>query len=334
MILRDWRGADTAIMSECYDRERRHWQDALGWDTAWTWKTVEQARLACALPGVLALNRFDRVEGWAFYMMEDAILHIGGLVADDATATAALLDIVLRDAKAAAMKAEACFILDRANGLESILAARGFDVERFHYLSLDLGSESGSELGSELGSESGSESGSELGSESGSESESGPAGNPDHWRDGDATAAAALLGASYTPSDGIHFAPTGDWNRYVSGLVNQCGCGMFDTRVSRVVRGPRRLDAVVMATMLSAETAHIAQVAVHPASRRRGLASTLVRDVATAAARSGKRRLTLLVGDRNQPARRLYAAMGFQPRATFVAARREMTRARRVSSIA
>jgi ribosomal protein S18 acetylase RimI-like enzyme len=310
MIFRDWRGVEAAVVGECYERERLHWQDALGWDTAWTWATVEQARLAGTLPGVLALNRFDRVEGWAFHMTENGTLHIGGLVADDADTTAALVDVLLRDGTAAAVSAEACFILDRAQDLEPTLAARGFDVERFHYLSLALGS--APEIGLERPSPPGI----------------------DRWRTGDAAAAALLLEASYTPAGRVHFAPTGDWTRYVSGLVHQSGCGTFAAGLSRVIRGDGDLDAVVMASVLSPATAHIAQVAVRPAKRGRGVASALVREVAHTAAQDGKQHLTLLVGDRNQTARRLYAAMGFQPRATFVAARREMARTRRVSSIA
>jgi ribosomal protein S18 acetylase RimI-like enzyme len=301
MILRDWRGADPAVVRDCYERERAHWRDALGWDTAWTWATVEQARVANGLPGVLALNRFDRVRGWAFYVVDRATLHVGGLVAEDAETTAAIVDMMLQAGDEARVRADACFILDRADGLAAVLARRGFDLETFHYLTLDLAA-----LGGDDGGLMTSE-----------------------WSDADVPAAAALLETSYTPAAGIHFAPTGDWVKYVAGLVSQAGCGTFDPRLSHVVRGRSRLDALVMGTSLSADTAHIAQVAVHPDQRGRGIASRLVRRSAADAARAGKSTLTLLVGDRNTPARTLYASLGFTPRATFLAARRERTAASR-----
>ena len=45
MILRDWRTADPALLRSCYNLEERSWRDDLGWDTAWTWTTIEQARV-------------------------------------------------------------------------------------------------------------------------------------------------------------------------------------------------------------------------------------------------------------------------------------------------
>jgi ribosomal protein S18 acetylase RimI-like enzyme len=75
---------------------------------------------------------------------------------------------------------------------------------------------------------------------------------------------------------------------------------------------------------------------VHPECRGRGLASRLLRDAANRSARSGKSEITLLVAEGNDPARRLYASMGFTAKATFVAARRQQAHAasyvRRVAS--
>jgi ribosomal protein S18 acetylase RimI-like enzyme len=115
--------------------------------------------------------------------------------------------------------------------------------------------------------------------------------------------------------------PDGNWERYVTGLVEQAGCGVFQPALTRVVRGEDGLRALVIVTSIAASTAHIAQVAVHPAHRGQGLGRRLVEGAARDAAAAGRRELTLLVGDVNQQARALYDSLGFAPRATFLAAR-------------
>ena len=301
MILRDWREADPAAVHACYERERQHWLDGLSWDTTWTWATVEQARFARGLPGFLAIDGAGRVEGWTFYVVDDGVLHIGGLVADSDAATRSLLDGVLHGSQQTGAEATACFMLDRAEGLCTALEQHGFTVERFHYLSLAL-------------------------DPSGSRPEpEGQDGHllPDAWRDGDLERVAALLQASYAPDAGRHFAPTGNWEKYTTGLVEQAGCGVFDTTLTRVVRGDAGVRGAVLVTTVSPSAAHIAQIAVHPDWRGRGFASHLLREAADRSARAGKTELTLLVSEQNEPAQRLYASLGFAQKATFLAARRE-----------
>jgi ribosomal protein S18 acetylase RimI-like enzyme len=48
----------------------------------------------------------------------------------------------------------------------------------------------------------------------------------------------------------------------------------------------------------------------------------LLKDAAALAAAAGHEEITLLVGESNRAARRLYDRLGFKPRASFVAARR------------
>jgi ribosomal protein S18 acetylase RimI-like enzyme len=292
MMLRDWRAADAATVRACYDREQAHWRDALSWDTAWTWETIEQARTASGLPGFLAVDATGRVRGWTFFVVEDGRLDIGGLVADDEAATAALVDGAMVTAEEIGTEQVACFILDRAPGLATAFRERGFDIERFDYLSLPLADRP----------------------------QPKPGLPPDAWRQDDLPAADDLLAAAYTPEAARHFAPDGDWRRYVSGLISQAGCGTFDPALTRVVRGATQLDGLIVVTRLGPATAHVAQVAVHPERRGRGMARALVATAAAAAAAAGNIEMTLLVGERNTPARRLYSSMGFVPRASFVAA--------------
>ena len=320
MILRDWREADPAAMRACYERERQHWLDGLSWDTTWTWATVEQARFARGLPGFLAFDGAGRVQGWTFYVLDDGMLHIGGLVADSEAATRMLLDGVLHGSEHSGAEATACFVLDRAAGLPAALENHGFSVERFQYLSLALEPERDGFLLSPSADAS-------AGPRRSAEREGGQPDDQvpvlDAWRDGDLEAVAALLQSSYSAEAGRHFAPNGNWERYTTGLVEQAGCGVFDMSLTRVARGDTGLQGAVLMTTVSPSTAHIAQLVVRPECRGRGLASHLLREAANRSARAGKTGLTLLVGEGNEPARRLYAAMGFTAKATFVAARRQ-----------
>jgi ribosomal protein S18 acetylase RimI-like enzyme len=317
MILRDWRDTDPAAVHACYERERQHWLDGLSWDTTWTWATVEQARFARGLPGFLALDGAGRVEGWTFYVVDDGVLHIGGLVAESGAATRSLLDGVLHGGQQTGASATACFVLDRAVGLAGALEEHGFGVERFLYLSLPLAETRGLKHPhyEPSANDSSSAGASALAC--------------DAWRDGDLEQVAALLDASYETDAGRHFAPTGNWEKYTTGLVEQAGCGVFDTTLTRVVRGDAGLRGVILVTTVSPTTAHIAQIAVHPDWRGRGFASHLLREAAGRSARVGKTELTLLVSEQNEPARRLYASLGFTQKATFLAARREESHAAR-----
>jgi ribosomal protein S18 acetylase RimI-like enzyme len=295
MILRDWRQADAGLLRACYEREQRSWRDDLGWDTAWTWATIEVARVTRGLPGLLAAADDGRVHGWAFHMRQDDTCHLGGLVASSHAVTGALLDGVL---EGAADTAAACFIRERAPGLAAALTSRGFDVERFLYLSCALG---GVVLPADES-------------------------RTDGWRDPDLPHAAALLQASYTPAAARHFAPTGTldgWTRYVAGIVSQGGCGVLDPALTRLARDERGLEAMALVTSLAPQTAHLAQLAVRPDCRGRGLGASLLLDAMVRAGQAGKSALTLIVSERNHVARALYAANGFVERGVFIAARRE-----------
>jgi ribosomal protein S18 acetylase RimI-like enzyme len=305
MILRDWRDADPGLLRSCYDTEQRSWHADLGWDTTWTWSTIETARVTWGLPGLLALDNEGRAQGWTFYMEEGRTRHIGGLVAASPDVTAALLDAVSGHASALA-----CFVRDRAAGLTDALAVRGFDLERFLYLSRPLTPADHSYVGSGF---------------SRTTTRTSP------WVESDLPAATALLHAAYSDEAGRYFAPGGTfdaWFKYVRGLVEQGGCGTLDLSATRCVRGELDLEALALITAIAPRTAHLAQLAVRPDCRGRGLASMLVQEVIGAAACAGKTALTLLVGERNSGARRLYASMGFVERGAFVAARRDSSERR------
>lgn len=296
MILRDWREADPALMQACYTREQRSWQADLGWDTTWTWSTVEQARVSWGLPGVMACDDEGSPIGWAFAMRDGDALHVGGVVATSPTVTAALLDALLSDVPASA--AVACFVRDRAPGLATALTARGLAIERFLYLRRPIAVDDMRQA----------------------EGFNSPA---NAWRDADFVAAAALLQGCYSTEAGRYFAPAGtfaEWAKYLSGVVQQAGCGLLDRAATRVARDDEGLQALALVTTIGAQTMHLAQLAVRPSLRGCGVATRLLREAIACAAHAGATGMTLLVGERNRGARRLYASLGFIECGTFVAA--------------
>ena len=302
-LVRDWREADPDLLRAWYDTERQHWHDALAWDTSWTWATIERARVTWGLPGLIAVDESGRMQGWTFWMLESGTLNVGGLTAVGDAATAALLEGILDAGARAEADATSLFILDRASGLDAALGARGFDLERFLYLSVPLVA-------------------------------SGFPGPPKPQRgEGgsrpDVTAVASLLHASYAPGAALHFAPHGtmeEWTSYAKGLVDQRACGVVDPDATRVVGDERGLQALALVTSIAPETAHLAQLAVRPDCRGRRLAATLLEEACGRAAASGKAQMTLLVGESNAAARRLYESRGFTQQATFTAARCQVAR--------
>jgi ribosomal-protein-alanine N-acetyltransferase len=79
-----------------------------------------------------------------------------------------------------------------------------------------------------------------------------------------------------------------------------------------VLRVPDGEVAAFCTCWLIVDELHINTIAVNPAMRRAGLATMLMEHVMRDAARSGARRSTLEVRASNEPARRLYAKLGFE----------------------
>jgi ribosomal protein S18 acetylase RimI-like enzyme len=295
--IRDWRYAETPAVEALYEAERRTWLNELGWDTAESWPEIEGARTAGRLPGLLAVDERGSICGWTYFLIDDRVAQVGSVVGESAEATRALLDSVIARAAGHA-ECVTCFSYSHAPGLETALAAHGFEVTRYQYLSrtapaFDAFRPDGA----------------------------------DSWRDGDEVPAADLLRSAYG-SNGRFFAAHGlphEWQRYVHNMLAFPGCGRFDRTATRVLRlDDGRIAALVMMTALSPGVAHVAQVAVHPEHRRQGLAGTLLERALGMAHATGRSRATLLVEDGAGAARTLYSRLGFRPCATFVAARREL----------
>jgi ribosomal protein S18 acetylase RimI-like enzyme len=94
-----------------------------------------------------------------------------------------------------------------------------------------------------------------------------------------------------------------------------------------------RLQAIALVTILGTGTAHLAQLAVHPALRRNGVGRALAADVFAFAARAGYVRISLLVASENDAARSLYRSLGLGERGRFLTLRAE-AQPRRLTSVA
>lgn len=299
-LVEDWALVPTAEMAALYRRESDRWRAELDWDTADTWAALERARRNGRVPGFVVRQPGGAVAGWTYYLLQGSELQIGALVASSAATAATLLDRVLGSPAATVASRALFFAYTPAPDVTRLLEARGFAVGAEHYLMRPL------------------------------DAAGADAASLRVWRDTDLDAVAGVLGAAYGADPKRAFVPSGapaEWRLYVQQLTLTTGCGRFLPAVSMVSPAADGLDGVALVTCVSETTAHLAQLAVHPGAGGGGLGSRLLEAVMAGATRSGYRRLSLLVNDRNTRAARLYARAGFVTSATFVSATRPRRRA-------
>ena len=135
----------------------------------------------------------------------------------------------------------------------------------------------------------------------------------------------SLLQRAYPPVDPCRpCAPSGShdaWEEYLIRLVGASGCGVFDPHASGTIAGPDgRLRGLVLASRLSPDVGHIAQVAVDIESRGAGMGRHLVDSACACLAGDGCRLVTLFVDERNRGALALYASLGFRFGGRFLSA--------------
>jgi len=306
-VCRDWRACDADEARPLVEAEIQAWRSQLAWDVAEPWSAIEPARLAGHLPGVLSFDASGRPSGWTAYLPHQGHLQVMALVAPDTASAAALLDATLASDEARTTQSTIFCVRDATPGLRDVLASRGFTVETYRYLSNELVPRRPSVHGFE----------------------------PWHHHD---DAMADLCARAYGIGESVRaFAPGGtihEWRHYVHTLTHGTGCGWFLPEFSLVassgVEAPLR--AGVMLTDLNTGTVHVAQVAVAPTERGRGIGRQLV-EAALGAAAVLYGRVTLLVAASNLPAVRLYESMGFRDAASFVVASRVNADAPRPASV-
>lgn len=296
--VKDWRRLTGAEMAPWYELERLQWQRCFGWDTQANWAVVESARLTGALPGLVAYESEYPV-GWAFYLVHRAALQIGALTTLSPSATRGVLDTILDSPEAQMADSVMTFLPASTPALEAVLEDNGFDRQSFHYLTRDLNRSTGRQT---------TRSGLEVGR---------------------LEEVARLLARAYPGADrGRPFAQTGtpgEWFEYVERLLSGSGCGRWLPACSVVEEADDAqglIRGVVLTTCLGPTTAHIVQVAVDPDCQGRGTGQTMVEDAMARTAAAGYDRVTLLVAERNHPARRLYRRLGFRDSGAFVFATR------------
>lgn len=292
----DWREVDAAAMADLYDDGVREWQARLGWDTRDTWREIERSRRLGTVLGFVAIAGDGSPAGWTFALPLRGALQVGGLVARSEEATAALVERLCEAAAGRCDGGLTFFGLSGAPNLPGALAAAGLTVDRYDYLERALDADEPPALIEGVRA----------------------------WRDGDTESSIDILASAYPGVDPLRpFAPQGardDWREYVVHLVGTSGCGDFLPDHSFLLDGDRR--GVVIVTRLSADVAHVAQIAVAPGARGQGLGRALLDGACDRAAATGHSRVTLMVGRRNHRARRLYESAGFRCVAEFTCAAR------------
>ena len=282
-------------MDRAYADETRRWLTRLRWDTQGIWKTVEDARLAGHLPGVVVLDDSNCVRAWAFYLLHGDTLQIGGVVASTEDETIMLLNAIFTSPEAACAERWMLFTYSEAPGLADLLTERGFDVDRYRYWQC-------------------------------------PAPSVSHARSAfrrfvfeDIASVSALLGECYSRPDPTRpFAPNQrleEFTEYLTRMVHTSACGTFDLEASLIDESSiGAINGAALVTMLAPDTAHLAQIVVRPGVQGHGLGRNLLNAAIVAAGRRGYRWMTLLVSEKNGPARRLYRRCGFSESAAFISA--------------
>jgi ribosomal protein S18 acetylase RimI-like enzyme len=301
----DWRHAPADQLAQLFEAERSRWIDALHWDTGATLQSLEEARASGHAAGLLAHDAAGRIAGWTYYLLQNRRLQIGGLVADSGEVTRQLLDGVLKAPEADMASEVLCFAFPASNSLEGALARRRFDVRKYFYLRKTLSPQTPVATDA-----------------------SGLADQLRPWAEGDGVDTVRLMARAYAGVPGARsFAPNGkleEWAHYLAQLIKTPACGRFLSEASLSAQHPAddRLRGVVLTTALQRDTAHVAQIAIDPAWRRRGLARALMQAAVQRAAAAGYWRMTLLVAEENTAARDLYASLGFEPHGHFLYATR------------
>jgi ribosomal protein S18 acetylase RimI-like enzyme len=296
MRLANWRDGDAAAFTDIWHTQGRRWAERLSWDNSSTWATLEAQRRDGSLPGLILVDG-SRIAAWGFFLIYRGTLQIGAFEADSAASTGILLDAMLSVSDSElAPSGVMLFTFSDAPGLRETLSSRGFETDSYAYLTCDLPAP--------------------------------PQRPPDlDWDRGLALQIPDLFARSYDqPTLTRPFARHGaieEWREYTGQLIGSGACGRFDPRLSAArVASDGTLEGAVITTVVGPGCVHVAQVAVAPERRGSGLATAMLRDVLSKASADGFASASLLVGEHNAGARRIYDRLGFREVARFTSAGR------------
>lgn len=296
MRLANWRDANACAFTDIWHAQSRRWAERLSWDNSATWAALEAQRRSGALPGLILLDG-TRIAAWSFFLIHRGTLQIGACEADNVSSTGILLDAMLSMADSdLAPSGAMLFAFSDAPGLRTALSSRGFETDSYAYLTCDLPTRLQRP--------------------------------PDADWDRDlALQIPELLARAYgLPTLTRPFARHGlleEWREYAGQLIGTDACGRFAPRLSSSrVADDGSLEGAVITTVVGPGCVHVAQVAVAPERRGSGLATAMLRDVLAKASADGFASASLLVGEHNAGARRIYDSLGFREAARFISAGR------------
>ncbi|MFQ5768052.1 MAG: GNAT family N-acetyltransferase [Acidobacteriota bacterium] len=131
-----------------------------------------------------------------------------------------------------------------------------------------------------------------------------------------------LLKAAYVDSDDScaaeFYRTVSGCTSYLSTLVHGTECGEFQKSLSCLAREPEgAVVGLLLATEISPWTAHVAQLAVHPSCRGKGIGTRLLDRFHGRSLKAGYRYTSLLVS-RSNPAREWYLRAGYGAKSTFL----------------
>jgi ribosomal protein S18 acetylase RimI-like enzyme len=308
----DWRDAPAAEIVPLLQKERRRWLDTLHWDLGRTLSLVESSRLRGEMPGLVLRDEDGSACGWAFYALAGRQLQVGAIHASTASGVRQLLDAVISAPEAQLASSLSCFLYPDSKSVASALGRARFELQEHEYLEVNLTTLAGLDRAMYDATL-----------------------IPLHVEDG--AAAVRLLATAYAGDPaGRAFAPNAaldEWANYLGRMFVTPSAGTWMPEASLVggIDGAERLSGLVVTTEVARGVAHIAQIAVAPSQRRKGLGRRLLLGAAARAASLGATRLTLIVSRRQTAARALCTSLGFARRGTLLYGQRRAL-ARRVGT--
>jgi len=267
----------------------------LGWCCRGGWAPVGPAGQLRLWPGWIARDAKDSARGWAFGVDQPSRRQIGALVAEDADAAERLLSAAASDDLEVLAFVRASDVVT-----PELWRAHGFAVQPYSYMVAPTRTAASADS---------------------------PTTALPSWTPSDGHDTAKLLARAYANDTGLRpFAREGtdaEWHDYVAAVTLRPGCGEFSSQASATHRAGDALVGVALVTSIGRTTAHLAQLAIDPSARGRGLSRTLMSAVRANADRVlGASRVSLLVSGASRAALAVYAREGFRPVATFLAAHR------------
>lgn len=291
-------------MRDVFEEEIECWRRTLHWDYRPSAALIEKYMASQSLPGFVLLQD-QRCVGYTYQVAAKPVGFIGNLFVRSPWATPdsyrMLLDAALGSLKEWAVSRIECQIFPFNLDTAPLFVEAGFEAKRRFFLTLDL--------------------------------RRGALQPPRPipptlrlvpWNRTFFEAAARAVHDSYLDSPDhklcFDYQSIEGCARFLRNLIDNPGCGSFDSGNSLLCIGPGGdLCAVLITTRISAETGMIPQVSVMRQWQGRGIGSLLLGHYFARAARQGLSRVTLSVSESNRGAHELYLRLGFGDPKSFYA---------------